>query len=222
MIENNDGNQPIEYQNAGWGALDDVRKGGNLPWLDFQQGRGDTAIVRLLEIKGTRQKSFKGGEPFQVLEMRVEVHERNGEQVKPEENLCNPKSAWCIGIKKAVNEIAKNEGWDGDPATLGDYAEHVPFYTMRWTRNDDPQTRMGNIDVEVLGRIDAVTDIGFDDTPAKPNTPQVFEALDAATSVDELDTIIKLAWKDLDQTQRSKAKAAYEAKKIDITGDLPW
>ncbi|QDP55280.1 MAG: hypothetical protein Unbinned400contig1002_10 [Prokaryotic dsDNA virus sp.] len=216
MIESH--NEAIEYKTSGWDAINDVRKGGGLPWLDFKQGRGDTAMLRLLEIKGTRQKSYKGGEPYQVLEMRVEVHERNGMEIAPEEHMCNPKSAWCIGIKKAINEIAEREGWDGNPGNLGNYAEHVPFYKMRWTRNDDPNTRMGNIDVQILGRIDSKEE----DVPFHTEEDQAFEAIAAATSVDELDAIIKLCWDKLTPEQKVNAKARYEAKKSDLTGDLPW
>lgn len=222
MTEENN-NDPIEYDSSGWDALDTVRKGGSLPWLDFQQGRGDTAVVRLLEIKGTRQKSYRGGDPYQVLEMRVEVHERNGETIKPEIHMTNPKSSWCIDIKRAVNEIAKKEGWDGSPETLGKYAEHVPFYLMRWTRNDDGVTRMGNIDVDLQDRIDSPLDVPFHE---EEDHTDFFNALKTANNLEELDTTIKLGWKALPQAERIKAKKAYETKKAELEaidlGDIPW
>ena len=137
--------------------------------------------------------------------------------------MTNPKSSWCIDIKRAVNEIAKKEGWDGSPETLGQYAEHVPLYLMRWTRNDDGVTRMGNIDVELQDRIDSPKDVPFHE---EEDHTDFFKALKTATSLEELNTILKLGWKALPQAERIKAKKAYETKKAELAaidlGDIPW
>jgi hypothetical protein len=210
-------NTEENYTNTGWGALDDVQRGSaGLAWLDFRQGRGDTADLRLLEIKGVRQKQFKSDPPYQVLEMKIEVHSRNGQPCAPTEHMTNPKSAWCINIKKTINEIAKKHGWDGAPQSLGQYAEHVPSYLMKWTRNDDPKSRMGNIDVEIIRNINE------EETPFDAPQDELLNKLHAANNLGQLDDAMRAHFKGLDDAAQAEARKLYVNRKAALDIDIGW
>jgi len=214
---NDNGNNEIVYESTGWDSLNEIqRSGAGLPWLDFKQGQGDTATLRLLEIKGTRSKSYKGGEPYQVLEMRVEVHSRNNVDCTPEEHLTNPKAAWCLGIKGAINSIAKKNGWNGNPSELGRYASFVPNYMMRWTRNDDRDTRMGKIDVDILGEVG--------ETPFDSPEDALISKIQSAKTIAEMDEAFKNTkeWEGLPPDVKDTIRGLYAKRKEEIGQDIPW
>jgi len=227
------------YDSTGYGSLDDVKapEGAGGHWLDFKQGRGDSAVVVLQDVIGVQQKQFRNSEPYQVLVMDIDVYERNGEAPTDRDGQplepgtkfrTNPKSPWCLDIKAAINELAKRSGWDGSPDTFARHAPAHRNFLMRWTRNDNA-FRQGHIDVEILGAApDTSTNTQPDQktseekpeavTPwKKPKSPEadMVEALNQAASESELDNIMQMGWGAIPKPLQEKVQGAYQ-RRLDV------
>lgn len=214
----------VQYESTGWGAMSDTKTSSG-EWLDFKQGRGDTHVLRILEIHGIRMKSFRGGRPNKHLEMTVELWESNGEKFNPPKTVkTNPRASWCNELRKEAERVASSAGWDGQPKTYGNYANTIGDYYIRVTRNDDVNTNRGHLTVQNLGHLD---DQG-DDTGTKPpaNTNSHDIAILQAQTQDELRDVFGAAWQSTtDKAEREAFKALYEQQKEAIDSgntDVPF
>ena len=215
--------QSDEYTSTGWGAMSDTKSdSGN--WLDCKQGQGDTHVVRIIEVHGIRMKSFRGGRPNKHLEMSLELWESNGEKFdEPQIVKTNPRASWCGQIRKESERLAAEAGWDGDARTFGKYANEIGNYYLRLTRNDDPNTNRGYIDVENLGHIDDQGDDTGTAAPAATNNDPHIAAINGAESEDDLRAAFSAAFTSTnDPAQRAAYKAAYDQQKALLSDNIPF
>lgn len=201
--------ETIEYEATGWDALEDTKPSD---WLDFKQGQGDTHVVTIDRILGTRMKSFRGAPPKKHLELECTLYSSNGVDFDPPRKVkTNPRASWCGQIRKVAEELARKHGWDGSRNSYGEYAAVLHRYYLRITRNDNPVTNAGKLDVEILGDIDAEAG------PEAPPTPGVanhFHAIENAGTIEDLQIAFRKAWTSTTNVgSRDEFKAAYESRK---------
>ena len=148
--DNND--QQQDYDMTGLNALRETSGGGAGEWLDFKQGRGDTHVVRIVNILGVRAKAGYKGAIKKVLEMDLELFESNGQVFNPPKMVrTNPTAHWCKPITACIDTIAKEGGWDGNERTYAQYAANAYGRILRMTRNDNEASKVGRIDCENIG-----------------------------------------------------------------------
>lgn len=211
----------IQYESTGWGSLSEARNQSG-EWLDFKQGQGDSAVLRIVEVIGTRTKQFRNSKPRKVLEMSIEVFSHNSEEYNPPRMMrTNPNAAWCNEIRKEAESVAVTAGWDETPQTFHEYADEISNYWLRITRNDSTQTNRGHLDVENLGHVNGTKQLDTVDT-----TDRHLDLINRSINPTELRKAFGEAWTSTkDEDKRNTYKSAYDNRsKIlsDLENDVPF